>query len=209
MTEKDEVIVIEEKPTTHAGLSLKQAREAKQLSVSEVASELRLSRDAIESLENQQWDKLYGRAYARGYFLNYVRFLGLNEAQMITAFDEEYASDEPQQKFSHPVQETKDIPWLGILLIVTALLITWFAYQQWQVTNIEEQNSEQFEPESSDSIPSVPSDKFESSVVEPIEQDLSLLLDSRANVARLSELPNQFNTSIDKDVASFTLGVES
>jgi cytoskeleton protein RodZ len=209
MTEKDEVIVIEEKPSTHAGLSLKQAREAKQLSVSEVASELRLSRDAIESLENQQWDKLYGRAYARGYFLNYVRFLGLNEAKMITAFDEEYASDEPQQKLSHPVQETKDIPWLGILLIVSALLITWFAYQQWQVTNIEEQNSEQFEPESSDSIPSVPSDKFESSVVEPIEQDLSLLLDSRANVARLSALPNQFNPSIDKDVASFTLGVES
>jgi hypothetical protein len=110
---------------------------------------------------------------------------------------------------SHPVQETKDIPWLGILLIVSALLITWFAYQQWQVTNTEEQSSEQFEPESSDSIPSVPSDKFESSVVEPIVQDLSMLLDSRVNVTRFSELPNQFNTSIDKDVASFTLGVES
>jgi cytoskeleton protein RodZ len=211
MTDKDEVIVIDEKPSTHAGLSLKQAREGKQLSVSEVASELRLSRDAIENLESQQWDKLYGRAYARGYFLNYVRFLGLDEAQMIAAFDDEYVSEEPQQKLSHVVTDTRQVPWLGIILIVSALLITWFAYQQWQASKETQQRSEQVEPQSSDALSSEPLDRFESSVVEPIEQELSKLHGMGSSIESLLIAQPQFNISsvIDEYTTSFTLGVES
>jgi cytoskeleton protein RodZ len=211
MTDKDDVIVIEDKPTTHAGLSLKKAREGKQLSVSEVASELRLSRDAIENLENQQWDKLYGRAYARGYFLNYVRFLGLDEAQMIAAFDNEYLSEEPQQKLSHTVTETKQVPWLGIILIVSALLITWFAYQQWQTSKTTQQSSEQVDHQSSDSLSSEPLDRFESSVVEPIEQELSMFHGRPSTIESLLVAQPQFNISSirDKYTTSFILGVES
>ncbi len=175
MTDKDEAIVIEEKSKTHAGLSLKHARENKKLSITQVASELRLTRKAIEHLEQQQWELLHGRAYARGYYLNYVRFLGLNEAEMLAAFDDEYAVVETEQKLSHSVPESKGFPWAGISFAILAILIMWFAYQQWQATKSAEQPSGQtpdwIEDQPEPELPIDELEGFDASVVEPLEPD--------------------------------------
>jgi hypothetical protein len=109
------------------------------------------------------------------------------------------------------VTDNKQVPWLGIILIVSALLITWFAYQQWQASKATQQRSEQVEPQSSDAPSSEPLDRFESSVVEPIEQELSKLHGMRSSIETLLIAQPQFNISsvTDEYITSFTLGVES
>lgn len=176
MTEEVETITIEDTNTVpkNAGTLLKEARESKKLSVSEVASELRLTKSAVESIEKQQWEELHGRAYARGYFLNYVRFLALDESVMLAAFENEYSAEEKELNLAQQEQSAKRFPWMGFIFSVLAIVITWFAYQHWQTTQVTstEQEQEQ-QPEWSDDVqssiePLQETDPFNQSVIEPI-----------------------------------------
>ena len=77
-------------PTTGIGLKLQQAREQKKLTIAEVATQLRFTRTTIDHLEQEDWAKLHSRTYARGYLLNYVKFLGLPSDEILTIFNEQY-----------------------------------------------------------------------------------------------------------------------
>lgn len=130
----DSEIVIEKKPTI--GERLSQARQARKITVGEVATELRLTKRIIELIENEQWGELHGRAYARGYFSNYVRFLGLPEDELLAAFNIEYRADEPSLLSvgtRHQIETSdKKLMWLPSLLFITVVVISWFVYQQIQ-----------------------------------------------------------------------------
>jgi len=125
-------ITIDKKPTV--GERLCRARQAKNLTIAEVATELRLTKQTIELIENEQWSELHGRAYARGYLSNYVKFLGLPEEEFLTAFNLEYIVVEPSLIGARHQLEisNKKIVWLPSLLFITIAVIGWFAYQQMQ-----------------------------------------------------------------------------
>tara|TARA_R110002049_G_scaffold168095_1_gene334537 strand:- start:300 stop:1214 length:915 start_codon:yes stop_codon:yes gene_type:complete len=130
----DNEITIEKKPTV--GERLCHAREQKKLSIAEIASELRLSKQTIELIENAKWSELHGRAYARGYFTNYVKLLGLPEDELLAAFNVEYNIVEPTLSVArHQVEiSNKKFIWLPSVLFITVLVIAWFAYQQMKNT---------------------------------------------------------------------------
>jgi cytoskeleton protein RodZ len=150
----DDFVVTSNTPSL--GARLQQARENKKLSVAEVATQLRLTRDIIIYLENQQWDKLHGRTYARGYFASYVKFLGLPQEEMLAVFNDEYllVDDEPRLVKTLGAVEQKPFPWLMIIFLLVGTFIIWSAYQQWQ-TNQTSISSE------ADEVGSVVPDKTE------------------------------------------------
>lgn len=76
--------------TVSLGEQLRRAREAKKLTVEKVASELRVKKDIIRHLEAENWSALYGRTYARGYFINYVKYLGLPQNVLMATFNIHY-----------------------------------------------------------------------------------------------------------------------
>jgi cytoskeleton protein RodZ len=162
MTEQQQEPVVE----THSanlGAQLKQARESKKYSVAEVAAQLRLTKDIVGYLENQQWDKLNGRTYARGYFASYVKFLGLPHDEMLAVFNLEYSATEPAVNLTqhgHGVDD-KPFPWLMLFVVAIVLGAGWYAYQQWQIT-------QQVESQSANSEPAEQASSFENSVVEPM-----------------------------------------
>ena len=126
----DNEITIEKKPTL--GKRLCQAREAKKLTIADIAAELRLSKQTIELIENERWSELHGRAYARGYFTNYVKFLGLPEDEFLAAFNIEYTIADPTLSVARNQVEinNKKFAWLPSLLFITALVIAWITYQK-------------------------------------------------------------------------------
>jgi len=129
MSEVDEVVI---EQAMSAGERLRIAREEKKLTIAEVAAQLRLVKTYVEHLENGQWEHLHGRAYARGYFSSYVKFLNLPEHEMLSAFNHEYktvASEAPAIKRFDI--ETKGFPWFSFFFGLIALGIAGFAYQQW------------------------------------------------------------------------------
>jgi len=130
----DSEVLIEQKPTV--GQRLCHARQVKNLTIAEVATELRLTKQTIEIIENERWNELHGRAYARGYFSNYVKFLGLPEDELLAAFNIEYTGAEPNLLTArHHVEiSSHNSSWLSSLFFITVLVIGWFVYQQMQTT---------------------------------------------------------------------------
>ncbi|MDO7596520.1 MAG: DUF4115 domain-containing protein [Pseudomonadota bacterium] len=126
----DNEIIIDK--TLTLGKRLSQAREAKKLTIGDIATELRLSKQTIELIENESWSELHGRAYARGYFTNYVKYLGLPEDEFLAAFNIEYTIAEPTLSVARNQIEitNKKFVWLPSLLFIIVLVIGWLAFQQ-------------------------------------------------------------------------------
>jgi cytoskeleton protein RodZ len=173
MSEQQQEPVVE----THSanlGEQLRQAREQKKYSIAEVAAQLRLTKDIVSHLENQQWDKLNGRIYARGYFASYVKFLGLPHDEMLAVFNLEYSASEPTLNLNqhrHGVNESP-FPWLMLFFVGIVLLVGWFAYQQWQTAQMVTQTSsddqtEEFAAEGSNFMEPVPATPTEIVADEP------------------------------------------
>lgn len=124
------------------GKRLREAREAKKIPVNDAAAQLRVTREAIIHLEEQNWDKLHGRTYARGYFLSYVKFLGLPQDEMLAGFNIEFNETANRTPSVAPIQQLKparsSFPWLPTILLGLVAILAWFAYQQWQLTQFEQ-----------------------------------------------------------------------
>jgi cytoskeleton protein RodZ len=135
----DNELKIETPPTI--GKRLRIAREAKNLTINDITTELRLTKHTIEHIENERWSELHGRAYARGYFSNYVRFLGLPEDELLAAFNLEYNIADPGILVVGKQDEpgNKKTFFVAFFLIIVASVLIWFAYQQWQkIENMDE-----------------------------------------------------------------------
>lgn len=160
-------------PIPNIGDRLRLAREAKKFSIAEVAAQLRFTKETILYLENLQWDKLHGRAYARGYFSSYIKFLDLPQNEMLSAFNIEYKStpsDLMQPQFN--LTKKKSFPWMPVLFIAIAIVITGFAYLQWQQSQtrvLDEASQDSAWQQIQESEAEF--NAFDASVVEPLPED--------------------------------------
>jgi cytoskeleton protein RodZ len=190
MTDKEEAIKIDatlQEP--NVGQRLREARESKNYSIAEVAAQLRLTKETVTALEQQQWEKLHGRAYARGYFASYVKFLGLDEDVMLVAFNYDYRSKEPHlEQVSFNQKSNKRFPWMAVFFISLALGITWFAYQQWQQNKgVAGDTPTTLWDEPSSQPDAAIEDAFEQSVVEPLSAtDVKTVEQLNSNKAALN-----------------------
>jgi cytoskeleton protein RodZ len=75
----------EAEPEVSAGQMLTEAREARGLSVPEVAAQLRLSVRQVEALEADDYDKLPGITFLRGFVRNYAKLLQVDPAPLLAA----------------------------------------------------------------------------------------------------------------------------
>ena len=92
---------------TGVGAELKQAREARGLSVEDVAQSLKFAPRQIESLEAERFDRLPGPTIARGMVRNYARLLKLEPEPMLERMAPRVApAEDPGQlaaRFKRPV----------------------------------------------------------------------------------------------------------
>ena len=68
-----------------AGTRLRLAREAAQLTIDDVAQQLKLARRQVIALENDDVNALPGPTFVRGFIRNYARFLRIDAAPLIEA----------------------------------------------------------------------------------------------------------------------------
>ncbi|HET8807778.1 MAG TPA: RodZ domain-containing protein [Methylophaga sp.] len=125
--------------TPGVGYRLQQARERKKLSIADTASQLRFTRATVVHLEQEEWDKLHSRIYARGYLLSYVKFLGLPTDEMLSAFNAQYGETERPSHLlvSKTLPLEKPFPWMSSFLIIIVLIIAAVAYQYWPQQGFE------------------------------------------------------------------------
>lgn len=113
------------------GTLLKAAREARQLSEREVADRLNWMPGYTAIIERDDFQALRRPAFARGYVKAYGKLLGLDEAQLLGAFDrvtagEETRTRQPATTRPAQLQHTGLGVVIGLLLLLLLVLAIWW-----------------------------------------------------------------------------------
>jgi len=110
------------------GEALKQARESKQVSVSEVAQNTGIPEWKIRLIEDGQFDRVDAPFYVRNYIKTYAEFLGLDPSELLGQFE---------QKTSEVETKTRRVLINGSLMTLLLLVIfvaasVFFMYSAWR-----------------------------------------------------------------------------
>ena len=106
------------------GERLKRERELREVSVNELTKATRIGPHFLHALENEQWEKLPGGVFNRGFVRAIARYLGLNEEDLLAEYDLAHgeasvsAPAAPESKIPRPPMW---IPVVGVLVILGVL----------------------------------------------------------------------------------------
>src|SRR5215470_9876619 len=115
------------------GERLKREREMREVSLNEVTVATRISVRFLEALENEDWEKLPGGVFNRGFVRAVARYLGLDEEAFLAEYDLAHNAHAQllEQKQAHKAEER--IPqaslWvpvafvLGVLVFLAGLIV--------------------------------------------------------------------------------------
>lgn len=115
------------------GAVLREARLSRGEDAAVVASKLKMRRDQLEAIEENNFARLPGRTYAIGFVRAYARYLGLDSEEIVQRLKERHAAEDAvkpvQLEFLEPVQE-QHVPKgsIIILALVIAMVIYSVAY---------------------------------------------------------------------------------
>ncbi|CAN5421326.1 hypothetical protein BH10ACI1_BH10ACI1_35430 [soil metagenome] len=116
------------------GEKLQQAREARGITISEVAEQTRISRLYLESIENNDYRILPGGIFNKGFVKSYAKYVGIDEQEALQDYSEllsqqeGFISDEPKTYKPQVLtdERTNSSSLLTIIFAVVILgLMTW------------------------------------------------------------------------------------
>jgi cytoskeleton protein RodZ len=143
MSEQESVVTEPSLPTP--GQLLKAARQAKELSLEQVASKINLRAHNIEAIENDEDDSNLSTTFTKGYLKLYAKFVDVSESDVLQAFERmNSVVKEPAklQSFSRRVaKQTSDARLMMvtyfIIAIVIALSVLWWFQQSKETAVIQ------------------------------------------------------------------------
>ena len=110
-----------------AGELLRSKRKELNISIADIAKQLHLKANFITALEQDDYDKLPGPTYVRGYIRAYAKAVGIDEKSVVDLFDAEVVSAPPLDIFpkkKHRAQiSSSDKPVRAFTYIVTLSLV--------------------------------------------------------------------------------------
>jgi len=101
------------------GERLKRERELREVSLEEVAKSTRIGSRFLEALENEQWEKLPGGIFNRGFVRAIAHYLGLSEEDLLSEYDLARA----EQKAETPLPQESSIPRPPIWIPIAAIFL--------------------------------------------------------------------------------------
>lgn len=104
------------------GSALREAREQRGLELGDVEDATRIRATYLAALEDERFDRLPGRAYAKGFLRVYADFLGLDGRRLVEMFNERVPDAEPQELAPPTVASVRARPWLNPLPLTLALV---------------------------------------------------------------------------------------
>jgi cytoskeletal protein RodZ len=105
------------------GDRLKRERELREVSQDELTAATRISPRYLAALENEQWDRLPGGIFNRGFVRSIAKYLGLDEEKLLAEYD--VAHGESSLPVPQPYENKIPRPplWIPVALLLGALAI--------------------------------------------------------------------------------------
>jgi cytoskeleton protein RodZ len=105
------------------GERLKRERELREVTLEEITSATRIGPRFLEALENEDWEKLPGGVFNRGFVRSIARYLGLDEEVLLGEYDLAHppaiaaTQEHPQQKMATSRR------WVPLAVVTVAALL--------------------------------------------------------------------------------------
>ena len=120
------------------GEEFRSAREARGLTLSEVAEQIHIRSVYLNAIENEEWTAIGAPVYVRGFIRTYARFLGLDAEDAVARFNQAAPADRQTTTIGTIVDDReRSGPSLWAILgtIVAAALVLFVAWEYWQYTH--------------------------------------------------------------------------
>jgi cytoskeleton protein RodZ len=170
------------------GEHLKREREMRGVSLDEICAATRIGNRFLEALENEEWERLPGGVFNRGFVRAVARFLGLDEeafvAEYVLATSEQNPTPEWAKHPPAPVNPpaTHWLRWVGILLGIVLI-----AAGAWGWRSYAAHRAERRAPAASSALPGDPADAEFPSGAPPSRSDPAPYDGPRAAGAALAD----------------------
>jgi cytoskeletal protein RodZ len=105
------------------GERLKRERELREVSLEEVSTATRISSRFLQALENEDWSRLPGGVFGRGFVRTIARYLGLSEESLLAEYDlargenVNPAPPKPEDRIPSPPK------WIPVAIVLTMFLL--------------------------------------------------------------------------------------
>jgi cytoskeleton protein RodZ len=105
------------------GERLKRERELREVKLEEISNATRISHRFLEALENEDWSKLPGGVFGRGFVRSIARYLGLSEESLLAEYD--LARGENSVSLQNKQEERIPSPpkWIPAVALLVVLLV--------------------------------------------------------------------------------------
>ncbi|MCQ9373334.1 DUF4115 domain-containing protein [Methyloversatilis sp. XJ19-13] len=137
MSEQDEVDDLPRDALTGSvGTRLRQAREARGMSIDSVGRAIKLAPRQVEAIEADDFDSLMSPTYVRGFIRNYAALIGLDAQTLLGSLDQQHVRATPQLieqanvGVAMPVQSARR-KWLLPLLAMSVPVLAGLALYVW------------------------------------------------------------------------------
>ena len=80
------------------GAYLKSERELRGVPLEEVSANTKIHIRFLQALENNQFDKLPGEVFTKGYIRSFAKVIGFDEHEMLSVYDETISKPSPNIK---------------------------------------------------------------------------------------------------------------
>ena len=90
------------------GERMRREREMRGITLDAISESTKITTRSLEALENDEFDKLPGGIFNKGFVRSYARFLGMNEEQVLKDFIE--VAGDPEQPLPDPPVKHQEIP---------------------------------------------------------------------------------------------------
>jgi cytoskeleton protein RodZ len=145
------------------GERLKRERELREVTLEEVSTATRISARFLEALENEDWSRLPGGVFGRGFVRSIARYLGLSEESLLAEYDlarGENANPAPPRLEERIPSPPKWIPIaivLAILLLLVGLIVGGiYGWRKFKAHRLAKKTSSYQLLPSSSFVPAVP-----------------------------------------------------
>jgi cytoskeletal protein RodZ len=117
------------------GEHLKREREMRRVSLEEISAATRIGTRFLEALEDEQWDRLPGGVFNRGFVRAVARFLGLDEESLLAEYSLATNDRPPSATWAAEAAKQESgarrRPWLLVVPAVVLVAGGWFAWHRY------------------------------------------------------------------------------
>lgn len=120
------------------GEEFRNAREARGLSLSDVAEQIHIRSVYLAQIEKENWSAIGAPVYVRGFLRTYARFLGIDAEQAVGKFNETSAAGTPVSNASSPALANPQASGFSAVLwiagIIAAVLVAFVIYNSYTLS---------------------------------------------------------------------------